>query len=233
MRYKLSIIIICILMVLVVICSSLLVHTILKDISSSSGENIVRVSEEYIPPTPEPTPIPTPEPTPSPTPTPIPTPEPTPEPWSYDESLSYEQNIYDYLIEEAGLSKAAVCGIMSNISCETGDTFDPNSTNPYSHSYGICQWLGVRKTNLQDWCYENDKDYTSLTGQLDFLIWELKYHDPYGTWDELQSVEDSAEGAYHAGWYFCYWFERPSNLKSQSTYRGSIARDYYINSSWS
>lgn len=145
-------------------------------------------------------------------------------PWFYDESLSREENILSYLMEKAGLNTAAACGVWANIHVETGGTFDPMASNG---SYGLCQWLGGRLSNLKTWCAENGEDYRTIEGQLAFLVWELQYDDPYGTWAELTSAEDSADGAYRAGWYFCYWFERPLELNSQSNYRAWLAAEHY------
>ena len=81
--------------------------------------------------------------------------------------------------------------------------------------------------NLKSWCKENGKDYHSIQGQLDFMDWELKNDDPYGTYEHFLKCEDSAKGAYSAGWYLCYWYERPNNKKAASEWRGGEARKYY------
>ena len=43
----------------------------------------------------------------------------------------------------------------------------------------------------------------------------------------LQGVDNSAQGAYDAGYYFCYNFERPANRESSSVSRGELAWDTY------
>lgn len=146
-------------------------------------------------------------------------------PWVYNDTLTPEENIYDYLSKETPLSRAAICGILGNMAYETGWTFDPEASNGFS--YGLCQWLGVRLSSLKDFCDKNDKDFTTIQGQLDFLIWELQNEDPYGTWDYLLKVEDNVEGARLAGRYFCIWFERPLYTQAQAKYRGYEATLYY------
>lgn len=148
-----------------------------------------------------------------------------PEEWEYDDSLSAEKNIFIYLTEYLGYPNAAACGIVSNIAHETGWTFNPNIGSQYC--YGLIQWTSGRLSNLKNWCYENGKDYTTIQGQLDFMHWELVYDDTYGTYDYIMQCEDSTDGAYNAGWYFCYWFERPANASARANLRGSDAIGYY------
>jgi hypothetical protein len=149
-----------------------------------------------------------------------------PDIWVYDDNLSAEENIFIYLTEYLGYSNSSACGVIANIAYETGWKFDPTLGNP-NGCYGLIQWLGNRLKNLKSWCKENDKDYHSIQGQLDFMDWELKNDDPYGTYEHLIDCEDSTKGAYSAGWYFCYWYERPNNKKSASEWRGGEAKEYY------
>lgn len=146
--------------------------------------------------------------------------------WEYDETISPERNIYDYLTEELSFSKAAACGILGNIAYETGWTFNPEIGSEYG-CYGLIQWLGGRLGQLKSWCNETGRDYSTMQGQMDFVLWELENTDTYGTLDYLMSCDDSIDGAYNAGWYFCYWYERPNDKNAQSNYRGCEAIKYY------
>ena len=157
---------------------------------------------------------------------PVPTEEIKPAGWVYDNTLKPEENIFIYLTDHLGYSKAASCGIIANIAYETGWKFNPDAGSP-SRCYGLIQWLGGRLKKLKSWCKENGKDYNSIQGQLDFMDWELKNDDPYGTYKCLTEVADSSKGAYKAGWYFCYWFERPNNKSAASERRGNEAKKYY------
>ena len=80
---------------------------------------------------------------------------------------------------------------------------------------------------MKSWCKKNNKDYTSIQGQLDFMHWELKNNDPYGTYKHLTKCKNNSKGAYDAGWYFCYWYERPANKDERSKLRGQEAQKYY------
>ena len=135
---------------------------------------------------------------------------------------SNESVIYSFLTGEGGYNRAAAMGIMANIKYESG--YRPTVVGDGGTSYGICQWHLGRKTNLINWCTENNYDYNTLEGQLRFLKYELttRYTSVH---NYLKRVEDSDEGAYDAAYYFCFNFEAPAARTSQSTARGRFARD--------
>lgn len=142
------------------------------------------------------------------------------------EDASPEENIFIYLTDCLGFPEPAACGIISNIAHETGWKFNPKAGS-LSGSYGLIQWMGGRLNNLKKWCKKNDKDYNTIQGQLDFMYWELTESDPYGTYDYLMKCTDGEDAAYDAGWYFCFWYERPANARGRANLRGSDAKDYY------
>lgn len=137
---------------------------------------------------------------------------------------SNEEKIYYYLVYVGKLSPAAACGILSNIRSES--SFNPSDTNKSSGAYGICQWLGGRKTNLKNYCAEHGFASDSLQGQCQYLLYELKksYTKVY---NYITSVSNDAQGAYDAGYYWCYYYEIPENRASNSVARGNRARDVY------
>ena len=136
---------------------------------------------------------------------------------SWGENADY---IFDYLTNELEYSEAAACGIMANIRCES--TFNPHAWNAGGGSYGLCQWTGGRYGRLQSWCRSNGFDYTTIDGQLAYLEYELENHYP-GVENYLRSVENTSDGAYNAGQYYCYHFEAPASRGSVSVYRGGLA----------
>lgn len=175
----------------------------------------------------------------SPTPTPAqteapaePTPTPAPTNTSSTSGTTYaaavksgkysnEQLIFIFLTTEMHLNAAAACGILSNIYSESN--FIP--TVSYQGSYGICQWLGSRKTKMQRFCSEHGYDYNSLTGQLYYLKEEMNDYPKVYTY--MQNVANTASGAYDAGYYWCYYYEIPASRSSASVKRGNRARDVY------
>ena len=158
-----------------------------------------------------------------------PTPAPTPTPGggsSFDEAVesgdySNEELTFLYLTREAGLNTAAACGLLANIKAES--SFRPTAYNPNGGSYGICQWTGGRKTRLQNYCEDNGLDYTTLHGQLQFLEYELQ-NNYSKVWKYITAVDNTADGAYDAGYYFCYHFEVPANRASRSASRGETTQ---------
>ena len=141
-----------------------------------------------------------------------------------------EQQVYEYLSEVMGLNDAVVAGIMANIEHES--YFDPRAgvldVNGKT-SYGICQWNGGRLTNMLAFCTERNLDYNSLDGQLPYLQYELENNEKYA-YGKIKDVEDTAEGAYQAGYNWAKYFERCAqfwNGKDQYDARGILAEEKY------
>lgn len=145
------------------------------------------------------------------------------------DGASNEAAVYAFLTGTMGFNTAAACGILASIAKES--SFDPNLSGDSGSSYGICQWhdwgSGVgRFTNLKSFCAKNGYDYTTLEGQLYFLQYEL--NSGYTTIrDKMRAYPNTAQGAYDAGYYWCYYFEAPGNRETVSQERGVLARDTY------
>ena len=135
---------------------------------------------------------------------------------------SNEYIIYNFLIREMGYNHAAACGVMANIKYESG--YRPTVNGDSGTSYGICQWHLGRKTNLINYCTDNGWDYNTLEAQLEFLKYEIQTRYP-AVHNYLKSVPNTPEGAYDAGYYFCFNFEAPAARTAQSTARGNYAQN--------
>ena len=135
-----------------------------------------------------------------------------------------EITAYRYMINEMRLNAAAASGIMANIYAESN--FDSDIWDRSGVSYGICQWLGSRKSSLYTFCTEHDLDKSSLIAQLKFMEYELENIYPT-TYQKIRNVEVSEDGAYSAAYIFCYEFERPANKAYRSEQRGGYAKDIY------
>lgn len=140
-----------------------------------------------------------------------------------DGKYSNEQIIFTFLTQNMKLNVAAACGILSNIRKESA--FSPTAYSS-DGSYGICQWTGSRYTRLKTYCSQNNYDHSTLAGQLFYLKYELENHYT-ATLSYIRNVENSASGAYAAGYYWCYYFEVPANRASVSVTRGNYAKDTY------
>ena len=141
------------------------------------------------------------------------------------DGASNEQEIYSYLVNTMGLNAAAACGVLANISCES--SFNPNAGGDGGTSYGICQWHAGRYTSLKNYCAENGYDYKTLNGQLHYLEYELNLSGYKYILNYMRSVENTAQGAYDAAYYWCYYFEVPANRGSVSVTRGNLAKNTY------
>ncbi len=151
---------------------------------------------------------------------------------------SNEMIIFKFLVNEVGLNTAAACGVLANIEKESG--FEPDKKE-YGYTwaegagYGICQWTNSPRTNpkgrrekMVNWCTQKGYDYKSLEGQLNYLKHELNTSYYYRiVTSKLLAVENSAQGAYDAGYYWCYYYEVPGNYKNVSKTRGNSAKNKY------
>jgi len=137
-------------------------------------------------------------------------------------SGSNEQIVFKFMVREAGYSVAAACGVVANIKYESG--FKPTTVGDSGTSYGIAQWHLGRKTRLINWCNSKGYDYKTLKGQLYYLKHELKTYYP-SVHNYLKGVSNTAQGAYEAGYYFCYHFEAPASRETRSVTRGNYAKN--------
>ncbi|MDO4169265.1 MAG: phage tail tip lysozyme [Lachnospiraceae bacterium] len=136
-----------------------------------------------------------------------------------------ETTIYKFLTGTMGLNKAAACGVLANIYSESA--FSPTAWGDKGTSYGICQWHATRLTALKNYCNKNGYKYTSLTGQLNYMYYELKKSYNSSVLSYLKGVSNNAQGAYDAGYRWCLKYEIPANTKSVSNARGNLAKKTY------
>ncbi|MCR5788520.1 MAG: Ig-like domain-containing protein [Lachnospiraceae bacterium] len=140
-------------------------------------------------------------------------------------SYSNEETIFRYLLSPMGLNKAAACGVLANIQAESG--FRPGAVGDNGTSFGICQWHASRYTALINYCNSMSLDYQTLEGQLAYLNYELSGTYKNSVLAKLKSASNDANGAYQAGYDFCYNFERPSDKENRSKTRGNSAKNNF------
>lgn len=148
-------------------------------------------------------------------------------PFSTSAATGSVKEIFDFLVEEMDLTPAAACGVLANIECESD--FNYNLVGDNGTSYGICQWHNERLSNMKSYCNRNGLDWESLEGQLYFLKYELSTNksDTGYILDKLKGIKNNADGAYEAGYDWCYYFERPANKTSKADSRGTKAMNTY------
>jgi hypothetical protein len=145
------------------------------------------------------------------------------------EEIQAMDEVYTYLTRTMGLNTAAACGILGNILCES--RFDVDDVSTSGKYVGLIQWAGdtVSDTtgySMKSWIAENGYELFSVAGQMAYLHYHLAESHDYkcdATYSYLKSVENTATGAYNAGYYFCYNYERPGNKETASTLRGTLA----------
>ncbi len=144
------------------------------------------------------------------------------ESYAWDRETNQKQ-IYTYLTAQMGLNVAAACGIMANIERECG--FNPDIIGG-GRFYGLCQWGGSRRQDLISYCSQKGLDYKTVEGQMNYLEYELQKDYPE-LLQKLRTIACTQEGAYQAGYDWCYYFERPGNIVQESTKRGNLAMTTY------
>ncbi|MFJ3388755.1 phage tail tip lysozyme [Lysinibacillus sp. NPDC086135] len=86
-------------------------------------------------------------------------------------SASSQQAVVWNYFKNKGLNDKAIAGLMGNIAQESN--FNSSAVNKSSGASGIFQWLGGRKTGLQDYAKSVGKSWTDLQVQLDYAWKEL------------------------------------------------------------
>ncbi len=150
-------------------------------------------------------------------------------PLSVNATSSNKKEIYSFLVNEMGLNSAAACGILANVERESD--FNPRLVIRDSNgrkSGGLFQWNGNRFSSLQKFCDKHGYSYLSIEGQMNYLKHELSLNSYNYIYDYMKDVSNNSQGAYDAGYYWCYYFEIPSNRGAKAQQRGSMAvNDYW------
>ncbi|MBQ8724293.1 MAG: hypothetical protein IJY74_01305, partial [Oscillospiraceae bacterium] len=140
--------------------------------------------------------------------------------------MTNDMYVYQFLTEDLNLHHAAASGIMANVDQECG--FVPTASCIDTNglvSYGLMQWNGPRFAQLKSFCEANGYAYDTIEGQLAYLEYELS--GPYSGFYSylLYDIEDTAEGAYNAAYFWAERYEVCSSSYFEK--RGSLARDWY------
>jgi hypothetical protein len=120
--------------------------------------------------------------------------------------------IYQNLTSK-GLTPAQATGIMGNLFQES--SFNPTALGDNGESYGLAQWRGVRRENLEQFC----KESYDVKCQMDFMWWELNYKEERAL-KELQKTKTPADAALA----FAKYYERPQTIERK---RMEYANGFY------
>lgn len=123
-------------------------------------------------------------------------------------------------LQDKGLNNKAVAGVMGNIQQES--SFDTHATNSNSGAFGLFQWLGSRKTNLENYAKNSGTSVTDINTQLDFFWHELNTSEKKSKNMLLNSSYDTASDYAVA---FEKSFERSGGSALEN--RKKYAENYY------
>lgn len=129
---------------------------------------------------------------------------------SEDSKMVVYDEIWDYLTEKKGIPQTQAIGILSNIAAESGgDTEALGSAG----DFGIQQWLGPRKKELQ----RRYGKKPTLTQQLDYLVDEYQGRVPGLGWNYMNQGKffdkDAQGNVYNYYMYSKADFDNATNYK--------------------
>ena len=137
-----------------------------------------------------------------------------------------ETIIYQYLRNDLQLNEAGASGVLSNLFFES--SFNPNASSPGGFYYGIVQWGGGRKTNLENYAASLGVDRSDLKAQLDFMKQELNMAYYRSVYNDLLSVDNTADGAAQAADIFKRRYEVASDPKDRTQKARDFFAKYYV-----
>lgn len=129
---------------------------------------------------------------------------------SEDSKMAVYDGIWDYLTEKKGIPQTQAIGILSNIAAESGG--DTEALGP-AGDFGIQQWLGARKKELQ----RRYGKKPTLTQQLDYLVDEYQGRVPGLGWNYMNQGKffdkDAQGNIYNYYMYSKADFDNATNYK--------------------
>ena len=139
-----------------------------------------------------------------------------------------EAEIYNFLVLKLKFNDAVATRVLTNIECESECNPQASFTDANGNvSYGICQWLGTRYTALRNYCQNRGLDYKTLSGQLEYLKYELTEGGYQTQYKQLLTYANNKQGCREAAYYWASKFEVCAYVYWDQ--RASLAELEYIN----
>lgn len=129
-----------------------------------------------------------------------------------------EEIAYSYFRAQ-GLSLETTCGLLANISSESG--FNPTARNSNENAYGICQWEAGRDNNLYNYTKTTSPSFSQ---QLSFIMHELNGSEKSAK-GKILGVSSGKSGASDAGYNVAKYYERCNSAYHSP--RAKLAQEYY------
>lgn len=127
-----------------------------------------------------------------------------------DSKMAVYDEIWDYLTEKKGIPQTQAIGILSNIAAESGGDTEALGA---AGDFGIQQWLGPRKKELQ----RRYGKKPTLTQQLDYLVDEYQGRVPGLGWNYMNQGKffdkDAQGNVYNYYMYSKADFDNATNYK--------------------
>lgn len=129
---------------------------------------------------------------------------------SVDSKMAVYDEIWDYLTDKKGIPQTQAIGILSNIAAESGGDTEALGA---AGDFGIQQWLGPRKKELQ----RRYGKKPTLTQQLDYLVDEYQGRVPGLGWNYMNQGKffdkDAQGNVYNYYMYSKADFDNATNYK--------------------
>lgn len=136
--------------------------------------------------------------------------------------MASNKEIIEKYLRGKGLNDKAIAGVMGNIQLESN--FSTTVTNKSSGAYGLFQWLGGRKTGLQNYAKSVGKSAGNIYVQLDYFWKELNS-------SEKKSLEVLKSDKYNTPSEYAIAFEKSFERSggAGNSKRKSYAENIYKN----
>ncbi len=126
--------------------------------------------------------------------------------------------VYSYMINNFHYTDTAARAILANMMIES--FVKPDVSNRSSSAYGLCQWLGDRKTDLFTYATDHGLDANNIDTQLEFMNHELstKWDDKRGLYARITGKKDADFTSLTKD--FCAMYEIPYNVPDKDIQAG-------------
>lgn len=102
---------------------------------------------------------------------------------------------FNFFMSKPGMTAQAAAGLIGNMQAESGDTLNSSAENSIG-AYGIVQWLGGRKTALQNFAQKQGKQPNDFGVQLAFAWTELSGAYKSSVLIPIEKAKTASDAAY-------------------------------------
>lgn len=131
--------------------------------------------------------------------------------------------IYNYLVNNFGYTDTGAKAILANMMVES---YVKPTTENKEGAFGLCQWLGERRHQLESYARDKHLDVNSIDTQLEFMNHELstRWNDNRGLYASLIGEKETNFTTLTKD--FCAMYEIPSNDANEAIQMGYGRANY-------